>query len=142
MPAKKWTSAGGVVFPSLTDHEHVYVVKPSNAAYGTWSFPKGTIDEGETPKQAAIREVWEETGVRTKFLPGGNSYVGRGEGSYSITHYFLMYQVGGKPTKNEEMEKIELVSLDEAIALFKQVGNKRDVQIAGLAKQALKGFKS
>ncbi|MEO5873739.1 MAG: NUDIX hydrolase [Streptosporangiaceae bacterium] len=28
-----------------------------------WSFPKGKLDPGETPRQAAIREVQEETGM-------------------------------------------------------------------------------
>lgn len=28
-----------------------------------WDLPKGKIDEGETPQQAAIRECWEETGL-------------------------------------------------------------------------------
>ncbi len=30
---------------------------------GSWDLPKGKIDEGETKKQAALREVTEETGV-------------------------------------------------------------------------------
>jgi len=30
---------------------------------GTWNFPGGEVDPGETPKQAAIREVEEEAGV-------------------------------------------------------------------------------
>ncbi len=31
---------------------------------GIWDLPKGKIDEGETPKQAAVREVEEECGIR------------------------------------------------------------------------------
>ena len=30
-----------------------------------WSLPKGHIEEGETPEQAAIREVAEETGINS-----------------------------------------------------------------------------
>ncbi|MFC5738831.1 putative (di)nucleoside polyphosphate hydrolase [Rhodobacter sp. 140A] len=29
-----------------------------------WQMPQGGIDEGEKPKEAALRELWEETGVR------------------------------------------------------------------------------
>ena len=31
---------------------------------GTWALPGGAIDGGETPEQAAVRETWEETGIR------------------------------------------------------------------------------
>ena len=30
-----------------------------------WQFPQGGIDLGEDPKAAALRELWEETGIRT-----------------------------------------------------------------------------
>ncbi len=30
-----------------------------------WQMPQGGIDKGESPKQAALRELYEETGVRT-----------------------------------------------------------------------------
>lgn len=31
---------------------------------GTWSLPAGAVDPGETPAQAVVREVWEETGLK------------------------------------------------------------------------------
>ena len=33
-----------------------------------WKFPGGLVDEGETIQTAAIREVWEETGVKSEFI--------------------------------------------------------------------------
>lgn len=30
-----------------------------------WQMPQGGIDEGEDPAKAALRELWEETGIRT-----------------------------------------------------------------------------
>jgi 8-oxo-dGTP pyrophosphatase MutT (NUDIX family) len=32
-------------------------------AAGCWAFPGGKIEAGETPRMAARREVWEETGI-------------------------------------------------------------------------------
>ena len=38
---------------------------------GHWDFPKGKIEEGETPEQAALRELKEETGIEdAEILPG------------------------------------------------------------------------
>ncbi len=31
-----------------------------------WQFPQGGIDDGETPEQALVREVWEEIGVSAR----------------------------------------------------------------------------
>ena len=53
----KTESAGGVV---VNPEGRVLVV----SQYGTsWSLPKGHLEEGETPLEAALREIREETGV-------------------------------------------------------------------------------
>ncbi|MCW3847710.1 RNA pyrophosphohydrolase [Sphingomonas sp. LB-2] len=33
-----------------------------------WQMPQGGIDKGETPYDAAVRELWEETGVRADLV--------------------------------------------------------------------------
>ena len=39
--------------------------------YGNhWGFPKGHVEPGETEKQTALRELWEETGVEVELSEG------------------------------------------------------------------------
>lgn len=35
-----------------------------------WSFPKGHMEAGETEEQTALRELYEETGLQAKLIPG------------------------------------------------------------------------
>lgn len=51
-------SAGGVV---LNSRGEVLVVLQRD---GSWSLPKGGIKDGEDPREAAVREILEETGVK------------------------------------------------------------------------------
>lgn len=71
--------AGGVVFRRSSNKLEYLLVrarKPPDA----WVFPKGHIEEGETPERAATREVQEEAGVRAAIvaslgsLPFGTQY--------------------------------------------------------------------
>ncbi|MBI3591544.1 MAG: NUDIX domain-containing protein [Candidatus Melainabacteria bacterium] len=51
-------TAGGVV---VNEKGLVLVVNQNN---NSWSLPKGHVDEGETKLEAAVREIYEESGVR------------------------------------------------------------------------------
>lgn len=50
--------AGGVVYNLKTDK--IVVVNQNN---DSWSLPKGHIEGSESPRETAIREIWEETGI-------------------------------------------------------------------------------
>ena len=54
-------SAGGVVVRALAGNWHALLIRDP---YGKWSLPKGHIEGGETLREAAVREVEEETGIR------------------------------------------------------------------------------
>jgi len=44
---------------------------------GHWAFPKGHAEPGETPTQTAIRELAEETGIKSVRLSGDDTFIDR-----------------------------------------------------------------
>jgi len=50
--------AGGIV---INDNQEIAIV---NQNHNSWSLPKGHVDKGETILDAAIREIYEETGIK------------------------------------------------------------------------------
>lgn len=60
-------------------------------AYRNWDFPKGLREEGETPLEAARREVGEETGIVDTELTWGERHMDTGPYSHGkVARYYLM----------------------------------------------------
>ena len=62
-------SAGILLFRRSSGETEVLLVKPGgpfwqNKDVGAWMIPKGMVEPGETPVEAALREFEEEVGVR------------------------------------------------------------------------------
>lgn len=58
--------------------------------YRYWDFPKGLVEPNETPKQAAEREVHEETGIDLLDFPWGECYIETEPyGSGKVARYYL-----------------------------------------------------
>ena len=85
------TSCGGVV---IYRGKILVLFKSYRNKYEGWVLPKGTVEEGETFEETAIREVHEETGVRAKIV----RYVGKSRYTFNVpedtvekdVHWYLM----------------------------------------------------
>ena len=67
-------SAGVLLFRRQGGETEVLLIKPGgpywrNKDAGAWMIPKGMVERGETPAQAALREFTEETGVAIDRVP-------------------------------------------------------------------------
>lgn len=60
----KITIAAGIFL--LRENARILICHPTNHAPDFWSIPKGKLNNGETPLQAAIRETFEETNIDLK----------------------------------------------------------------------------
>lgn len=57
-------TAGGVVFRRSPKNPKVIEILLIADSKNRWTIPKGHIEEGETPRQTAEREIQEETGLK------------------------------------------------------------------------------
>jgi predicted NUDIX family NTP pyrophosphohydrolase len=67
-------SAGVLLFRQRGDQTEVLLIKPGgpfwrNKDAGAWMIPKGMVEPGEAPAEAALREFEEETGTKLTAVP-------------------------------------------------------------------------
>ena len=67
-------SAGVLLFRQRSEITEVLLIKPGgpfwrNKHVGAWMIPKGMVEPGEKPVEAALREFGEETGTRLDAVP-------------------------------------------------------------------------
>ena len=134
-------SAGGVLVKQIKGRPHLAAIRPQGKREGTWALPKGNIDPGETPAETALREVWEETGVRGKLVEklGDVKYTyTRRDGTrvFKVVSFYLLAAGRGRLGEIEERMKVEVAEarwlpLDAAAKLLAYGGEKQ------MANQAL-----
>ena len=63
-------SCGAVVFTRMNGEPHYVLVRAKDQPEGCHGFPKGHMEAGETEEQTALREIYEEVGLRVRLLEG------------------------------------------------------------------------
>jgi 8-oxo-dGTP pyrophosphatase MutT (NUDIX family) len=101
--------------------EVVVIVPTRRAADGSrvLALPKGHVDPGETPVQAAEREVREETGVVGRLVRelGETRYWYRRDGQTigkSVSFFLFAYVDGDIADHDDEVEEVRWLGLKEA----------------------------
>lgn len=99
-------AAGGVVV-RLTTKAHLEVLLVHRPHHKDWTLPKGKLDAGETHKQAAKREVEEETGYVCRLarkLP--DSKYNLPSGASKRVKYWVMLVKSGEFEANSEVDEV------------------------------------
>jgi 8-oxo-dGTP pyrophosphatase MutT (NUDIX family) len=130
-------SAGGIVFRRTPEEGPRFLL--IRDSYDNWGFPKGHLEDGESPADAARRETAEETGLDQLVLQGPIRVIDwhfrfRGRHIHKYCHFFLFESPSGDacPQVAEGItdcqwrpleEALDLLSYDNARGVLKRAGD-------------------
>ncbi len=118
-------SAGGVLFKVDDDQAEVCLIQVrTRGGNPSWRLPKGSIEQEETPEEAAVRETQEETGCTGEIITELSEieywYTRSDDGEKvrvkKVVRFFLMeYQEGDIADHDHEVIDARWMNLDEAL---------------------------
>ncbi|WP_438450368.1 bis(5'-nucleosyl)-tetraphosphatase [Lactobacillus kitasatonis] len=97
-------SAGAVIYRKREDGKLEYLIVQSVVNHN-WGFPKGHLEDNESHKEAAKREVFEEVGLKPEFdfnFMRKEKYMLTEKKAKTVTYYLAKYVVGQKVAKQKE----------------------------------------
>ncbi|MGI4846713.1 MAG: NUDIX hydrolase, partial [Janthinobacterium lividum] len=103
-------AASGVLI--IEPDGRLWLVEPSNHAYGVnHTFPKGNLEKGLKLKANAIKETFEETGLKVELT----GFLGDYDRTTTKARYYIGRRIGGTPADmGWESQSVKLVPLHEA----------------------------
>ena len=117
------TSAGGVTIDVIGGRAFVAVIARRNRGGRLeWCLPKGHLEGEETAPEAAVREIYEETGIKSNVLRHLATidywFAGTDRRVHKVVHHYLLEAVGGFLTvendPDHEAEDVAWLTLEEA----------------------------
>lgn len=110
-------AAGGILWKKDGKKKKLAIVHRHK--HDDWSLPKGKVDDGESWKDTARREVLEETGFVGKIRKYAGSISYLLDGTPKVVLFWHMRIKGEKPSKmNGEVDRVRWVTVEEATKLL------------------------
>ena len=109
-PSKHFVSAATIV---LNDQKEILLIKGPMRG---WEMPGGIVEEGESLKNAAIRETKEESGIDIEVLKFCGIF--QNVGKSICNTLFLAKPIGGKLTTSAESLEVDYFPIDQALNMI------------------------
>lgn len=105
--------AGGIIIKEENGQKFVLLIyrKKEN----DWSFPKGHVEPGEEIRKTALREIEEETGLKTEIVKElvPNEYKNSKTGEEVSVNMYLLKVMAGNLKSEYEGDEVEWARFDE-----------------------------
>jgi len=123
MSGNEITPISGVSMCVVKDSRVLLAKRGNPNGYGLWSFPGGHVENGEALRDAALRELAEETGINAEIVklldtidiihrdPGGEIE------AHFILSVFLGSWIGGEAIADSDASAVKWVTATEAAQL-------------------------
>lgn len=92
------------------DRKEILAIKRRDA--GIWVIPGGALDAEETPEEACVREVLEETGLQVEILRKVGIYTPR-KVVKTVTHLYECRVLSGEAIETDEVSAIGFYPIDK-----------------------------
>jgi 8-oxo-dGTP pyrophosphatase MutT (NUDIX family) len=125
--------AGGVVVKHRWWRRDRYLLVESKDDPTQWVLPKGHVEEAESHREAAVREVKEECGVwaRIEADLGESTFTANGN-PVTVKYYLMKYKTIGRAVDRDR--HIQWLTLEEAIDAASHVDTRELLDKAAIAK--------
>ena len=129
---KEQVSAGGVVYRRRGGRVEVALISVGESE--RWQLPKGLVGRGETPAEAALREVEEETGLACEIVAELERveywYFSKGGARrvrfHKFVHFYLMrYLSGDVSGHDDEVNEARWVASEDAEGMLAFKGERK-----------------
>lgn len=130
-------SCGAIVYRTRDDGVIEYLVLYQHRS-GTWSLPKGHIAAGETEEETALREVWEETGLKVSLQNGFRREMSYTVSAKALKHVvFFLARAQGELTLGEN--EISDYIWAEKSAAIRRLGGRNMGKVVEAAEAFIRG---
>lgn len=127
----------------FVDNDTVALVRQYRYVFGEnqrWEMPTGGMKPGESPEQAALRELQEEVGYTAQRLEHVSTYYTSKSVCYEIAHLYLGYglQAAVLPPDDTEFFEVATFSFHEVLAMVNRSEIRDGMTVIAVLQAALR----
>lgn len=132
-------ACGAVVFTKINNEIKYVIIQQIEGFHG---FPKGHVEGEETEEQTALREIYEEIGVKVKLIEEFKNVVEyplpkKKDTMKQVVYFVAEYEGQELKIQEEELLSVQILSYDEAMEILEYENSK---EILKKANDFLKNY--